>query len=192
MVECSPMPIHDWTRVEAGVFRHFHHGWISAIARTLNHGLLPPEYYALIQKGHIPSSWISICRESSDQMASLVHIGSHDSSGSFDILCWLLDHRVNLLLAHLLPQPSRCLPKAIWERKANSPLPALMEKSLAVAAFQFEAGSSCYFEPVNIGDRIPEVPLFLEPGAHVLVPLDKTYQDAYADVPARWQRVLEA
>lgn len=30
------MPVHDWTRVEAGIFHHFHHFWISEIARTLN------------------------------------------------------------------------------------------------------------------------------------------------------------
>jgi hypothetical protein len=41
------MPIHDWTRVEAGIFHAFHHDWITDIARALNHGLLPPDYYAL-------------------------------------------------------------------------------------------------------------------------------------------------
>jgi hypothetical protein len=41
------MPIHDWTRVDAGIFHAFHHGWIEEIARALNRGLLPPEYYAL-------------------------------------------------------------------------------------------------------------------------------------------------
>jgi hypothetical protein len=41
------MPIHDWTRVDAGIFHAFHHNWITQIARALNQGLLPPEYYAL-------------------------------------------------------------------------------------------------------------------------------------------------
>ncbi len=44
------MPIHDWTRVEAGIFHHFHHEWISAISRALNAGLLPPEFYALAEQ----------------------------------------------------------------------------------------------------------------------------------------------
>jgi hypothetical protein len=44
------MPIHDWTRVNAGIFHHFHHAWIEDIARTLNRGLLPPEYYALAEQ----------------------------------------------------------------------------------------------------------------------------------------------
>ncbi|MBY0524213.1 MAG: DUF4058 family protein [Gemmataceae bacterium] len=41
------MPIHDWTRVEAGIFHAFHHDWITEIARALNRGLLPADYYAL-------------------------------------------------------------------------------------------------------------------------------------------------
>jgi Protein of unknown function (DUF4058) len=44
------MPIHDWGRVDAGIFHHFHHGWIEEIARALNRGLLPPEYYALAEQ----------------------------------------------------------------------------------------------------------------------------------------------
>jgi hypothetical protein len=41
------MPIHDWARVDAGVFHHFHLCWIDALARALNAGILPADYYAL-------------------------------------------------------------------------------------------------------------------------------------------------
>jgi hypothetical protein len=41
------MPIHDWTRVDAGIFHAFHHDWITELSRALNRGLLPAEYYAL-------------------------------------------------------------------------------------------------------------------------------------------------
>ncbi len=41
------MPIHDWTRVEAGIFHAFHHDWITYLARSLNRGSLPPDHYAL-------------------------------------------------------------------------------------------------------------------------------------------------
>jgi hypothetical protein len=41
------MPIHNWTRVETGIFHAFHHGWIEDISRALNRGILPREYYAL-------------------------------------------------------------------------------------------------------------------------------------------------
>lgn len=41
------MPIHDWNRVDTGIFHAFHHEWISEITRTLNQGVLPTDYYAL-------------------------------------------------------------------------------------------------------------------------------------------------
>jgi len=44
------MPVHDWTRVEAGIFHDFHHEWISTLRRALNDGLLPAEYYALAEQ----------------------------------------------------------------------------------------------------------------------------------------------
>src|SRR5262249_2970317 len=44
------MPIHDWTRVEAGIFHAFHHDWITEIARALNRGLLPADYSALPER----------------------------------------------------------------------------------------------------------------------------------------------
>ena len=41
------MPMHDWTRVDAGIYHAFHHEWISEISRALNRGLLPNDLYAL-------------------------------------------------------------------------------------------------------------------------------------------------
>lgn len=41
------MAIHDWTRVEDGVFHSFHNAWVAELVRVLNAGLLPPECYAL-------------------------------------------------------------------------------------------------------------------------------------------------
>jgi hypothetical protein len=40
------MPVHDWTKVEAGIFHAFHHYWISTIGRALN-SRLPSSYYCL-------------------------------------------------------------------------------------------------------------------------------------------------
>lgn len=41
------MPLHDWTRVDAGIFHSFHGSWIAELTKALNGGLLPPDYYAL-------------------------------------------------------------------------------------------------------------------------------------------------
>jgi hypothetical protein len=44
------MPVHDWTRVEAGIFHDFHTVWIGTIRNALNEGLLPEGYYALAEQ----------------------------------------------------------------------------------------------------------------------------------------------
>lgn len=44
------MPIHDWTRVNAGIFHHFHLGWIDENARALNRILRGTDYYALAEQ----------------------------------------------------------------------------------------------------------------------------------------------
>lgn len=44
------MPIHDWTKVRAGTFHHFHQRWVLAIADVLNTGGLPPGYFAMAEQ----------------------------------------------------------------------------------------------------------------------------------------------
>jgi hypothetical protein len=47
------MPIHDWTRVEAGTFHAFHFFWIGTLCHRLNHGGLPRGFFALPEQ-HVP------------------------------------------------------------------------------------------------------------------------------------------
>jgi hypothetical protein len=44
------MPVHDWTRVSAGIFHDFDQAWIIEIRNALNGGLLPAGYYALAEQ----------------------------------------------------------------------------------------------------------------------------------------------
>ena len=51
------MPIHDWTRVDSGLFHHFHENWTTVLCTALNAGGLPPDYFALLEqniRGPIP------------------------------------------------------------------------------------------------------------------------------------------
>jgi len=64
------MPIHDWTRVEAGLFHSFHQSWIIYLSSALNRGVLPPDYFALAEQniqGPIPD--ILTLRLSSENQA---------------------------------------------------------------------------------------------------------------------------
>jgi hypothetical protein len=44
------MPVHDWTRVDAGVFHDFNNTWIAELRNALNGGLLPPAFYAMSEQ----------------------------------------------------------------------------------------------------------------------------------------------
>jgi hypothetical protein len=43
------MPVHDWSRVDAGIFHDLHLGWIDGLRAVLNRGLLPEPFYALAE-----------------------------------------------------------------------------------------------------------------------------------------------
>jgi hypothetical protein len=63
---------------------------------------------------------------------------------------------------------------------------------LTLATYECGVTTRAYIELLAVGDRLPESPLFLEPQGHVLVPLEATYQSAFAGLPKRWRKVLEA
>jgi len=49
-VRGAVIPIHNWSRVDAGIFHDFHHAWIEQIKRLLNSGVLPPDHYAMAEQ----------------------------------------------------------------------------------------------------------------------------------------------
>lgn len=44
------MPVHDWTRVDAGLFHDFHQSWTVTLRNALNAGGLPCNHFALVEK----------------------------------------------------------------------------------------------------------------------------------------------
>jgi hypothetical protein len=49
------MPIHEWARVDAGLFHAFRHRWLSALGDALNAEALPEDHFALIEEAsHVP------------------------------------------------------------------------------------------------------------------------------------------
>jgi hypothetical protein len=129
------MPIHDWTKVEAGIFNAFHHAWISEISRSLNGGLLPPEYYVLPEQvaaefepakttGQGAESEVEFYRRkkssivvrhvSGDRIVAMIEIVSPGNKASrhalkafVDKACELLEHRVHLLIIDPFPPGPR-------------------------------------------------------------------------------------
>lgn len=48
------MPIHDWSKVDANLFHHFHQAWSLTICNVLNGKLLPRGFSALVEQ-HAPA-----------------------------------------------------------------------------------------------------------------------------------------
>ena len=44
------MPIHDWTRVDAGTWHDFHQTWVVEMRQALNRGVLPAGYYVQAER----------------------------------------------------------------------------------------------------------------------------------------------
>ncbi len=64
------MPIHDWTRVDAGLFHHFHQEWVTSLCNALNSERLPPDYFALVEqniRGPIPDV-LTLCLSPRDDV----------------------------------------------------------------------------------------------------------------------------
>lgn len=82
------MPIHDWTRVDAGVFHHFHTGWLVRLGDILNERVLPEEYYALAEQtaGDIGPDVLTLERRGVE--------GTPDTNGSHGITALLTPPRV--------------------------------------------------------------------------------------------------
>ena len=244
------MPIHDWTRVDAGIFHHFHQRWIAAICDLLNDGLLPDDYYALAEQhagdripdvltlrgqanegnpsrpngshrsrairtrpstrfvveseaeAYLRKKNRAVVRHVSDDrivaLAEIVSPGNKSGRFAFDDFLAkvfeLLSARVHLLLIDLLPRTKRDprgIHAAIWEAIVDERVTT--PKNLPLTLVSYEAGDVTrgYYEPVAIGQPLPDMPLFLEYGWHVKVPLEKTYATAFRTVPLRWRRVIE-
>jgi hypothetical protein len=83
---------------------------------------------------------------------------------------------------------------AIWTQFGGT-YEAPPAKPLALAAYvsaaPFPGSVQCYVEPTAVGAPLIDMPLFLDPGHYVNVPLESTYLAAYDSLPPRWKTVIE-
>jgi hypothetical protein len=257
------MPIHDWTRVEAGIFHHFHQRWIGTTTDVLNQRLLPAEYYALAEQqgaGFEPDvltlkfggssepddltgppaagssdraagngaagggvfmaeprvritaetdlefyrrkqNVVAVRHASGDQLVAVVEVvskGNKSGRKAFEDFirkaAELLSHQVHLLILDLQPPTARDpqgIHGAIWDEVAGEPYSRPDDKPLTLAAYEAGTRVRAFIEPVAVGDILIDMPLYLEPGRHVAVPLEETYRLAFESVPRRWRTILE-
>lgn len=105
----------------------------------------------------------------------------------------LLEERVHLLVIDpLLPgaRDPNGVHAAIWEAFVGESFQLPPDKPLTFASYECDVATRAYIEPIAVGDALPDMALFLEPGVCVFVPLEATYEAAYRAMPRRWQAVL--
>ena len=98
----------------------------------------------------------------------------------------LLRKGINLLVVDLFPPSPRDpqgIHKAIWDEIREEPFELPPDKPLTVAAYCAGEPKTAYVEPVAVGDPLPGLPIFLDPGTYVPAPLETTYQATWAKCP---------
>lgn len=244
------MPIHDWRRVDAGIFHHFHHEWISVLSRALNHGILPPDLYALAEQlagGHGPdvitlegpiqpageiedsgvgvalaevqpkvsfhasteddlyaakANRIAIRHVSGHRVIAVIEIVSPGNKSTRGGLTTFVEKAVDLLRrgVHLMvldlfpptPRDPQGIHDAIWNELDSSKFSLPPDRPLTLASYIGGSRKQAFVEPVAVGWRLPDMPLFLTANVYVPVPLEATYQSAWEAVPPVWQQVLQS
>ena len=101
--------------------------------------------------------------------------------------------RVHVLLIDLLPpgvgDPGG-LHDRVWRDYAGEGFDAPTDRPLTLAAYRCNGGVTAYVEPAAIGLPLAEMPLFVEPGRYVNVPLEPTYAATVAAMPRPWRRAI--
>jgi hypothetical protein len=250
------MPVHDWTRVDDGIFHDFHTVWIGQIRTALNSGLLPNDYYALAEQhaGTSIADILTLHGSSADphplpplpdsggvavaqapprvrhrqtiamkaqtlrarqRSIAIRHVSHHRLVALLEIVSPAnkdrfihvdefvskarnaLDAGIHLLVVDLF-RPGRHDPCGIHGAilqglsqtdECDYPVPA--DEPLTLAAYASGQRVESYVEHLPVGGKLPEMPLFLQAERYVNVPLEETYDAAYAGVPSFYRHVLE-
>jgi hypothetical protein len=238
------VPMHDWTRVDSGIFHAFHTLWIAEMQQALVERL-PGEYYCLpeqragsfipdvlaLSQGRVdpvaestgatavlspPKT--SLFQESGDdpfrtrQRRIVIRHTSGDrvvavieivSPGNKDTTSRTLqfEQQTRDMLARdihvLLIDPLPCgvtapegLHAEIFADSVDEPLRGTVNKPLSLVSYECAERVRAWMERLAVGDSLPDMPIFLEPGMDVPVPLEPTYMDAWLGMPARWREVV--
>ncbi len=101
---------------------------------------------------------------------------------------------IHLLIVDLFP-PSKRDPqgihKLIWDRICDEEFRLPAAKPLTLAAYSAGTAFRAFVEPIAVGDRLPDMPIFLTPERYVACPLESTYQASWDVFPKVLKASLE-
>jgi hypothetical protein len=244
------MPVHDWSRVDANIFHHFHQQWTITICNALNAGLLPAGYSALVEQhaGGLEPDVLALERRArsgrpakptggvltavppqttlvrqakallaargnrivirhrlGEVVCMLEVVSPGNKSGRAALRAFVektlefLRQGIHVLVIDILLPTARDpqgMYKAIWDEIEEEPFELPPDKPLTLAAYvagDLVAGYEmmAYVELVGVGDPLPDMPAYLDRSGYVPVPLEATYQAAWATCPADMRELVE-
>lgn len=101
---------------------------------------------------------------------------------------------VRVLVVDLFPPTPRDphgLHKLIWDWIVEEPFTFPAGKDRILASYQTGYEWAAYVEPVGVGDKLREMPLFLSSSIHVLVPLEPTYMATWEAQSPEFREAVE-
>jgi Protein of unknown function (DUF4058) len=144
---------------------------------------------------------VTVRHVSGDRIVAMVEIVSPGNKAARNPLrafvakaAELLEHQIHLLIIDLLPRGPRDpngIHGEIWQEIAGQEYAAPADKPLTLVAYESGLTVRAYVVPAAVSDPLPDMPLFVEQGKAVHIPLEATYMAAFIEVPRRWRRVLE-
>jgi len=149
------MPVHDWTRVEAGIFHDFHTVWTGALRNALNEGLLPQGYYALAEQ-HAGSAIADV-------------LTLHASPESPEPAAWLPPDTGGIAVAEAPPRVRRkqtVEPAALARRRSLAIRHVSRHRLIALIEIVSPANKD---RPRHIEELVDEAVSALERGIHLLL-----------------------
>lgn len=244
------MPVHDWSRVDANTFHHFHQVWTVGICSALNAGLLPSGYSALVEQhagGLVPNVLAlqrrsrsnrseeprggvltsaqpktSLVRQAKTVLAARANriairhrlgevvcmieiVSPGNKSGRTPLRQFVektihfLQQEIHVLVVDILqptPRDPQGMYKVIWDEIDEEPFELPPDKPLTLAAYVAgdllaDMETTAYVELVGVGEVLPDMPAYLSRDGHVPVPLEATYQAAWATCPADFRELVE-
>jgi len=105
----------------------------------------------------------------------------------------ILTQGIHLVLIDLLPPSTRDpngIHALVWE-KLTGETDNLEPAGRTLASYDAGPIKTAYVEPISVGDALPDMPLFLEPGEYVNIPMEGTYREAFLGSPKLYRDQLE-
>jgi len=204
--------VHDWTRVDAGIFHDFHNSWTTHLKEALNEGLLPTGYYALAEQKMVElvrpakryaQRRVAVRHVSNHRVVALIEIispANKDRASSVrtfvDKVHASLDVNVNLFIVDLFPPGKHDrlgMHGAIWKTLGRDRETPPADNPVCLMSYVAKMPPEVCLEWIAVGPKtaLPAMPLFLDQEHYVNVPLGVTYQAAYRGVPEYWRKVIE-